>query len=127
MADRHEKTDTALDARVTELDAIDPGAVDGLYWARFHRVVLERAAGELARRRDLVEVTIADALSGWARMIVPTAAIAAAVAAVALFQVPEQSSPQRLVDVLDVPSSLDEDLEPELMPTLSATAIAESF
>jgi|GEM_PF-1266774 len=127
MADRHMEGTLGIDAPVTELEAIDPGAEDGLFWARFHRGVMERATAELARRRDLVGVTIADALSGWARMVVPMAAAAAAVAAVALFQSPEASSPERLVDVLDVPSTLDEDLEGELMPSLSATAIAESF
>ncbi len=112
---------------VVELEAIDPAARDGLYWTRFHREVMKRAGAELARRRQQVEVTIADALSGWARMVVPVAAVAAALAGVMLVQNTPAPPSQVVVDVLDVPSAVDEEPEPDFIPTLSATAVAENF
>ena len=127
MAERYDSDNNGVADRVIELDAIDPATRDGLYWARFHREVMARAVAELARRRELVEVTIADALSGWARMVVPVAAVAAAMAGVLLVQSPEEPAAQVIVDALDVPSALGEEPEADFTPALSATAIAESF
>lgn len=127
MAEHQEGEQNGVANRVTELDAIDPAAHDGLYWARFHREVMRRAGAELARRREVVQVTISDALSGWARMVVPVAAVAAALAGVALVQSSEPASSRVVVDILDVPSSLSEELEADFTPALSAAAIAESF
>jgi len=128
MADGYDNAEQSVDVRVTELEAIDPGAEDGLYWARFHRNVMQRASAELARRRELVQVTLADALSGWARMVVPAAAAAAALAGALLVQAPEPASQQALVeDALDMPSTLVEGPEPEVAPTFGALAVAENF
>lgn len=127
MAERHESERNGVADRVMELDAIDPAVHDGLYWARFHREVMRLAGAELARRRDAVQATISEALSGWARTVVPIAAVAAALAGVALVQNPDPASSQVVVDILDLPSSLDEEPEADFTPTLSAAAIAESF
>jgi hypothetical protein len=128
MAERYESEQNGLADRVIELEAIDPATRDGLYWSRFHREVMQRAGAELARRRDLVTVTISDALSGWARMVVPVAAVAAAMAGVLLVQSGEPGSSEVVVDdILDVPSRLAENPEIELAPTFSALAVAENF
>lgn len=130
MPEMKHMTNVDLEDRVTELDLVDPGAEDGLYWPRFHREVMARAMDELARRRDMVQLTISGALSGWARLVVPAAAAAAAVAGVLIVQQPGPGSDQVVVeDILDVPSSIEEEAEGEVdfAPTLSATAIGENF
>lgn len=130
MAEKNNTTEIDFDDRVRELQVVDPGAQDGLYWARFHREVMTRAMAELARRREMVRLTMSEALSGWARLVLPAAAVAAAVAAIVLVQQPGAGVEQVIVeDILDVPSSIEDDAEaePDFAPTLSATAVAESF
>lgn len=63
------------------LEAVDPGYGLPGYWERFHAVVMERAALELARRRRLARESVAAVLSGWSRSLIPVAAAAAVVAA----------------------------------------------
>ena len=64
----------------TALAAWDPAAADPGYWPRFQGKVLALAAPELARRRLMADLTVGDVLAGWARALVPTAALAAGVA-----------------------------------------------
>lgn len=64
------------------LSALDPETYDSNYWFRFRGWVVSSAAGALARRRIPAELTIGDVLTSWARMVVPTAAVAAVAAAV---------------------------------------------
>jgi hypothetical protein len=79
----------AVDSRVRQLlGALDPGVEDGGYWLRFQRSIMQRAAGELARRRAMAELTVADLVSSWARAVVPTALLAAAVAGLLLIELP---------------------------------------
>ncbi|MDT8369225.1 MAG: hypothetical protein RQ745_08445, partial [Longimicrobiales bacterium] len=80
MADVNRRNDAEIGERVAELEMLDPGRADAFYWVRFHRGVMERASSELARRRAMITPTLADALSGWARLVLPAAAAAAAVA-----------------------------------------------
>jgi len=130
MAEMNKETGVPHEARVEELDALDPGAGDGLYWARFHRSVMTRAMEELARRREMVQLTVADALSGWARLVVPAAAVAATIAGALIVQEPGPGVEQLIVeDILDVPSSVEDDAETvtDFTPTLNATAVAENF
>lgn len=68
----------------TGLAAWDPAAADPGYWSRFQGKVLALAAPELARRRLMADLTVGDVLAGWARALVPTAALAAGVALVVL-------------------------------------------
>lgn len=68
------------------LRAVDPGTRDPTYWFRFRSRVLASAAHELARRRMMVDLTVSDLVVSWARALVPTAMIAAAVAALVLAQ-----------------------------------------
>ncbi len=49
------------------LSALDPASADPAYWPRFRAHVIDRAGAELARRRRLAELTVADVLSSWSR------------------------------------------------------------
>lgn len=66
------------------LGALDPSSDDPNYWLRFRGWVMNNAGRELARRRLLADLTIADVLTSWARTLVPTALLAAALAGIAL-------------------------------------------
>jgi len=129
MADMNDTTEFDFDDRVTELEVVDPAKTDGLYWARFQREVMQRALSELARRREQVRLTVSEALSGWARLVLPSAVAAAAVAGFLIVQTPESGDEVMIVeDILDVPSELEEEsTEVDFTPTLSATAVAENF
>lgn len=69
----------------------DPGASDPGYWMRFQAGVLAMAGPELARRRLMADLTVGDVLAGWARALVPTAAVAAAVALLVLIRPSERA------------------------------------
>ncbi len=123
MADSNMINQTNDIERVSELETLDPGYSDSLYWARFQRTVLERAADELRRRRDAVQITVADALSGWGRMIVPAAVMAAALAGVMLMDSARPASDAVVVqEILDESPSLPETLEAEFLTSVAAAA-----
>lgn len=75
------------------LEVLDPASTDPNYWFRFRSWVVSGAGRELARRRLMAELTIGDVVTSWARTLVPTAALAAAVAAVMLMRAGEQPGP----------------------------------
>jgi len=64
--------------------ALDPETYDPNYWLRFRGWVVSGAAAELARRRLMARLTVGEVMSSWARTLVPTAMLAAAVAAMLL-------------------------------------------
>ena len=66
------------------LAALDPASEDPNYWLRFRGRVMTDAARALAQRRLIAEITVADVLASWGRAIIPTAALAAALAGVLL-------------------------------------------
>jgi hypothetical protein len=72
------------------LGALDPVAEDPRYWDRFQAKVLAGVFPELARRAAR-PLTIPDVVMSWSRMIVPGAALAAAVAGVLLLADPGDS------------------------------------
>ena len=75
------------DMQIAEMLApVDPATADRSYWVRFQSRVMRAAAPELARRRMLLNLTVGDVLAGWARAVVPTAVLAAAVAALVLIE-----------------------------------------
>lgn len=67
-----------------QLSALDPASQDANYWLRFRSRVMSDAARSLAQRRILADLTVADVVTSWARTIVPTAALAAALAGIVL-------------------------------------------
>jgi hypothetical protein len=68
------------------LAVLDPVSRDPNYWLRFRWWVMSSAAAELARRRRAGQLTVADVLESWARALLPTAAVVAAVAAMLLVE-----------------------------------------
>lgn len=102
------------------LKSVDPASRDPNYWMRFHRNVMSRAGAELSRRRLMAELTMGDVLSSWARAIVPTALLAAAVAALVLARTMSVQAPARATveDLLvaglgdqSIPAALSSDAE----------------
>jgi hypothetical protein len=65
---------------------VDPATDDANYWLRFQAWVMKGAAGELARRRLMAELTMGDVVASWARTVVPTAMAAAVVAGLVLLR-----------------------------------------
>jgi len=62
------------------LATLDPASWDPHYWSRFRRWVMSGAAAELSRRRIAASLTVGDVVESWARALVPTAALVAALA-----------------------------------------------
>ena len=63
---------------------LDPEYQDPTYWYHFRQWILENAAGELARRRLIHDVTVGAVMMSWARTIVPAALVTAIVAGLLL-------------------------------------------
>jgi hypothetical protein len=70
----------------TALRVLDPGERAAGYWNAFHARVTSAAGAELVRRRAAASMTVGDVLVGWARTLVPTAMLAAALAGVVLMR-----------------------------------------
>lgn len=68
------------------LRVLDPQFQDPNYWLRFRSWVMTNAAGELARRRVMAKLTVGDVMTSWARTVVPTAMLAAALAGLLLIR-----------------------------------------
>ncbi len=68
------------------MTTLDPGHTDQTYWPRFHRSVMGQALAELGRRRVVANLTVSQIMHSWARTVLPTAAVAAAVAAIVLLR-----------------------------------------
>ena len=115
-------------ALAAALEAIDPESTDPNYWLRFRAWVLRSAAAELARRRLIAELTVGDVMTSWARAVVPTAALAAALASLMLMR----GEPVPAQPLLSVEEILLADLEGPTIPAAlglseagSAVAFAE--
>jgi hypothetical protein len=83
------------------LFALDPASQDPNYWLRFRWWVMSGASMELARRRREGSLTVGDVLESWARALLPTAALVAAVAGILLLRSqPPSEWPPVLVEEL---------------------------
>ncbi len=123
MRDMHGGSDYAdglvLDKELAHaLRLVDPVSQDPNYWFRFRSWVVSNAAAELARRRLMHELTVADVMSSWARAVVPTAALAAALAGLLLIRGPGLPTPQSV----GVEELLVSEVEGEPIPTALAPA-----
>ena len=96
----------------TALAVLDPAQPDPNYWMRFREWVVTSSAGELARRRLMVELTMGDVMSSWARTLVPAAVAAAAIAGFMLVRAPANDRQQ----VVSVEELLTSDVEGETIP-----------
>lgn len=80
-------SDPGRDMELAEaLESLDPALADPNYWMLFRGWVTAGAARELARRRLMAQLTVGDVLTAWARTVVPTAVLAAAVAGLLLLR-----------------------------------------
>ena len=98
------------------LGFLDPAQQDPNYWFRFRSWVLSNATAELARRRLMHELTVADVMSSWARGVVSTAALAAAVAGLLLVGGGDAPAPP----AVGVEELLVSEVEGETIPILLA-------
>ncbi len=100
--------DTVLENR---LRVLDPMTDDPSYWLRFRERVMSQAVRGLAQRRVMASLTVSDVVASWARTIVPTAAIAAALAGILLLRAGS-------VDVAPVSAELSAFADGEPVPVL---------
>ena len=98
------------------LGLLDPAQQDPSYWVRFRSWVVSNAGAELARRRLMHELTVADVMSSWARAVVSTAALVAALAGLLLVR---GAGPPAL-QLVGVEELLVSEVEGETIPTLLA-------
>ena len=98
------------------LGLLDPAQQDPSYWVRFRSWVVSNAGAELARRRLIRELTVADVMSSWARAVVSTAALVAALAGLMLVR--GAGAPD--LQLVGVEELLVSEVEGETIPTLLA-------
>jgi hypothetical protein len=107
------------------LASLDPASTDPNYWFRFRHWVLAGAGRELSRRRLMQELTVGDVLTAWARTLIPTAALAAGVAAVMLMRA--SAAPMEQQRPIGVEELLVSDLPLETVPVLLSPEAAVGF
>lgn len=100
------------------LRLLDPANDDEDYWSRFGDRVARVAAPELERRQRLAAMSVGDVLAGWARTLVPTAMLAAAIAGVALMRAPSAES----TDFLGIEELLVSELTGITIPQIAPDA-----
>lgn len=101
--DFDELEESGRDAELSlALSSLDPVSRDPNYWLRFRWWVVSAAAAELARRRRQASLTVGDVLESWARALVPTAALVAALAGLLLMrsQAPVEWPPISVEDLM---------------------------
>ena len=98
------------------LGLLDPAQQDPSYWFRFRSWVVSNAGAELARRRLIRELTVADVMSSWARAVVSTAALVAALAGLMLVR----GAGAPALQLVGVEELLVSEVEGETIPTLLA-------
>lgn len=98
------------------LGLLDPAQQDPSYWVRFRSWVVSNAGAELARRRLIRELTVADVMSSWARTVVSTAALVAALAGLMLVR----GAGAPALQLVGVEELLVSEVEGETIPTLLA-------
>lgn len=101
------------------LESLDPASLDPNYWFRFHGRVMAGAESELSRRRMLANLTVVDVLASWSRTVVPTAMLAAAVAALMLMQTGSGA-----FDGLGAVADDSDNVVPALMPAEAPVSFA---
>jgi predicted nicotinamide N-methyase len=103
-----------------QLAALDPATEDPNYWFRFRAGVMSDAARSLAQRRLIAELTVADVVASWGRAIVPTAALAAALAGIMLMR----AGSVEVVTVDARPMADSEPIPVTVSPSAAATFVA---
>lgn len=118
-----ESQEPGRDPMVAEaLETLDPANADANYWFRFHGRVMAGATAELARRRMMARLTVADVMASWSRTVVPTAMLAAAVAALILVRAGSGA-----LDTGSVAQEMLAELPGEPVPVLQESSAAVIF
>ncbi len=99
-----------------DLGILDPGRRDSSYWARFRFRVMTQAADELARRRRTTDVTVLELVQSWTRVMVPAAAVAAAITALQL----QRGGSPRSLETQGPEEVLTQELEDRTLPDFMA-------
>lgn len=99
----------------TGLGPLDPGSDNPGFWIRFHARVMTLTQDELARRRAMADLSVAEVVFGWRKALVPAALLAAALAGV--FVMTNEEPPGPLPPVA-LEEALLEDLGSEPIPTI---------
>jgi hypothetical protein len=94
---------------------LDPASQDPKYWLRFRTWVVNGASLELARRRMIAQMTVGDVVHSWARALVPTALLAAALAGILLWRVGS-------VQPMTVEELLVSEIQGETIPMMASPA-----
>lgn len=108
-----------------QLRVLDPSQDDPSYWFRFRGWVMKEAAGELARRRMSVDLTVEDLLESWSRTVIPVA-MAAAIAAIALMRNSPNDDPKVFLAV-GVEELLVREIPAQTQPVLLSPNAAEGI
>ena len=119
-----------VDVRLSRaLESLDPATEDPNYWFRFRGWVMTGAARELARRRFVAQLTVGDVMNSWARMVVPTAVLAAAVAGLLLVRAEATTNPLPMGLEELLVSEIPDETVPLLPPegTAGVVAFAEIY
>ena len=103
--------------------SLDPATYDPNYWFRFRGWVMTGAARELARRRLMAQLTVGEVMSSWARALVPTAVLAAAVAGMLLVRSGEATAPPMALEEFLVSEIPGERLPLLLAPESNEAAV----
>ena len=106
-----------------QLRVLDPSQDDPSYWFRFRGWVMKEAAGELARRRMSVDLTVEDLLESWARTVIPVA-MAAGIAAITLIRSSPDDDPKVFMAV-GVEELLVREIPAQTQPVLLSPDAAE--
>lgn len=121
--DAHGRQEVGRDSIVADaLEVLDPAGDDANYWFRFHGRVMARAASELARRRMMANLTVVDVLASWSRTVVPTAMLAAAVAAFLLVR-----AGSGFVEPVPVADEMMAELPGEPVPVMQEAGVLVAF
>jgi hypothetical protein len=94
--------------------SLDPASIDPNYWLRLRGWVMTGAARELARRRLMAQLTVGDVLTSWARTVVPTAVLAAALAGLLMLRSTEPAG----TDFIGLEELLVSEIPGETVPVL---------
>ena len=98
-----------------DLSPLDPADRDPGFWLRFHSRVLEQNSDELARRRMVGGLSVADVVFQWRKPLVPLTLLAASLAGIFVYG---HEEPSLSLSPVALEEALIEDLAGDPIPTV---------
>lgn len=98
-----------------DLSPLDPESRDPGFWLRFHGRVLEQSSEELARRRMVGGLSVADVVFQWRKPLVPVTLLAASLAGIFVYG---HEEPSPALSPVALEEALIEDLAGDPIPTV---------